>query len=89
MDKNNQIQNNGNGPKMNMPRFNMNWIYIIAILALGLLYFSSGGPQNSSIAKTATYSDFKTMVNRGFASKIVVNKNQSKVSKRKTKDEDD
>ena len=35
MDKNNQIQNNGNGPKMNMPRFNMNWIYIIAILALG------------------------------------------------------
>ena len=79
MDKNNQIQNNGNGPKMNMPRFNMNWIYIIAILALGLLYFSSGGPQNSSIAKTATYSDFKTMVNRGFASKIVVNKNQSTI----------
>lgn len=38
MDKNNQIQNNGNGPKMNMPRFNMNWIYIIAILALGLLF---------------------------------------------------
>ena len=27
-----------NGPKMNMPRFNMNWIYIIAIAALGLLY---------------------------------------------------
>ena len=81
MDKNYQIQNNGNGngPKMKMPRFNMNWIYIIAILALGLLYFSSGGPQNSSIAKSATYSDFKIMVNRGFASKIVVNKNQSTI----------
>ena len=38
---NNQINKGGNGPKMNMPKFNMNWIYILAILALGLLYFSS------------------------------------------------
>ena len=45
---------NGNGPKMNRPKFNMNWIYAIAILALGLLYFSSGGPQNSSVSRTAT-----------------------------------
>ena len=45
MDKNQKTNNNsGNGPKMNMPRFNMNWIYAIAILALGLLWFSSGGP---------------------------------------------
>ena len=74
MDKK-QIPNN-NGPKMNMPRFNMNWIYAIAILALGLLYFSSGGPQNSSIATKATYSNFKAMVSKGYASKIVVNKTQ-------------
>ena len=62
---------------MNMPKFNMNWIYLIAILSLGLLYFSSGGPENSSIAKNATYSNFKTMVSKGYASKIVVNKTQS------------
>ena len=68
---------NNNGPKMNMPKFNMNWIYLIAILSLGLLYFSSGGPENSSIAKNATYSNFKTMVSKGYASKIVVNKTQS------------
>ena len=55
----------------------MNWIYGIAILALGLLYFSSGGPQNSSVASKATYSNFKTMVNKGYASKIVVNKAQN------------
>ena len=73
----NQMPNNNNGPKMNMPRFNMNWIYAIAILALGLLWFSSGGPQNSSIASKATYSNFKTMVEKGYASKIVVNKNQN------------
>ena len=76
---NNQKQNpnNNNGPKMNMPRFNMNWIYFVAILALGLLYFSSGGPTNSSVAKTATYSEFKTMVSQGYASKIIINKAQN------------
>ena len=57
MDKNNLPKQDNNGPKMNMPRFNMNWIYIIAIAALGLLYFSSGGPTNSSIAKNASYFD--------------------------------
>ena len=62
---------------MNMPRFNMNWIYFIAILSLGLLYFSSGGPENSSMSRNTTYSNFKTLVNKGYASKIVVNKPQS------------
>ena len=69
-------QNNANGPKMNMPKFNMNWIYAIAILALGLLYFSSGGPENSSVSRTASYSDFKAMIDHGYASKIVINKTQ-------------
>ena len=68
--------NDANGPKMNMPRFNMNWIYFISILALGLLYFTSGG-SSSSVAKTASYSDFKSMVEHGYAKKIVVNKPQS------------
>ena len=74
---NKNLNNSGNGPKMNMPRFNMSWIYLIAILALGLLYFSSGGATNSSVSKTATYSEFKSMVSRGYASKIIVNKSQS------------
>ncbi len=78
--ENNKVPNkNGNGPKMNMPRFNMNWIYLLSILALVLLYFSGGGPSNSSIAKNASYSNFKEMVSRGYASKIVVNKNQSTI----------
>ena len=80
MDNNQQQKNNmgngGNGPKMNMPKFNMNWIYFIAILTLGLLWFTSGGPENSSIAKSASYSEFKVMVERGYAKKIVVNKPQ-------------
>ena len=71
------MPNKGGGdPKMNMPRFNMNWIYAIAIVTLALLYLSSGGPTNSSVAKQSSYSDFKVMVTRGYASKIVVNKSQ-------------
>ena len=35
--------NKNNGPKMNMPRFNMNWIYILAISALLIFYFTDGG----------------------------------------------
>ena len=73
---NKKIPNNSGDPKMNMPRFNMNWIYAIAIVALALLYLSGGGPSNSSVAKQATYSEFKAMVNRGYASKIIVNKGQ-------------
>ena len=76
MDNQRQNRNNENGPKMNMPKFNMSWLYIIAIVALGLLYFSSGGEANSSISTNSTYSNFKTMVSKGYASKIVVNKGQ-------------
>ena len=73
----NNLNPKGDGPKMNMPKFDMSWIYIVAIVALGLLYFTSGGPSNSSIAQKATYSDFKVMVAKGYASKIVINKTQS------------
>jgi len=71
----NKQQNNKN-PQMNMPRFNMNWIYGIVILLLAFLYITSG--RDSSSVKTETsYSDFKVMVMKGYADKIVVNKYQS------------
>ena len=61
---------------MNMPRFNMNWIYGLVILALGLLYFTSGQEQ-SSIKTETSYSDFKVMVMKGYADKIEVNKHSN------------
>ena len=63
-----------NEPKMNMPKFNMNWIYMMAIIALGVLYFTNGN-ENSSVQTTTSYSNFKTWVMKGYAQKIVVNKN--------------
>ena len=62
------------GPQMNMPRFNMNWIYGLVLIALVALYFTSGGNENSSVKTKTSYSDFKVMVQKGYANEIVVNK---------------
>ena len=64
---------------MNMPRFNMNWIYFVAIMALVVLYMTSGGESVAQVRTETTYSDFKTYVTKGYAEKIVMNKTQSKL----------
>jgi len=64
---------------MNMPKFNMNWIYFIAILTLILLYMTNSGEGVTSpqVHTESTYSDFKAFVERGYADEIVVNKSQN------------
>lgn len=59
-----------------MPKFNMSWIYILALVLLVAVYFTGGG-SNSSATRETSYSQFKTMVQKGYASKIVVNKEQN------------
>ena len=73
MDNNN---NNPNDPRMKMPKFNMNWIYILALFTIGVLYFTSGNV-NSSVRTEASYDQFKKMVDKGYASRIVVNKDKN------------
>ena len=68
-----QQNKQNNKPQMNMPRFNMNWIYGLVIIALVMLYFTQGS-EKSSVRTETSYSDFKTMVMKGYAEKIVVNK---------------
>ena len=60
-----------------MPRFNMNWIYIIAIAALAFFYFSNdnnGLQAVHSAQKETSYDEFKARVDSGYASKIIINK---------------
>ncbi len=77
MDNQEQQQQQGqqqkNKPQMNMPKFNMNWIYGIVILTLFALYFTQGS-EKSSVKTETSYSDFKVMVQKGYADKIVVSK---------------
>ncbi|MBP3259687.1 MAG: ATP-dependent zinc metalloprotease FtsH [Prevotella sp.] len=67
------MEQQNNKPQMNMPKFNMNWIYGIAIVTLIALYLTQGSEQ-SSVRTETSYSDFKVMVMKGYADKIVVNK---------------
>ena len=58
-----------------MPKFNMNWIYILALLALTSVYFFGGDTTSgSSINKQTSYDQFKVYVQKGYAQKITVNK---------------
>ncbi|KDR53460.1 ATP-dependent zinc metalloprotease FtsH [Hoylesella loescheii] len=66
-----------NNKQPKMPRFNMNWIYGLIILSLGLLFFTGGGNMMAGSAKQeATYTKFKEYVNKGYANNVVVNSEQ-------------
>ena len=69
-------QNQNNQPKM--PKFNMNWVYLIAIAALAFFFFTNGSTeiQGEKEATTgqASYSEFKNFVKNGYAERIVANK---------------
>lgn len=66
-----------NDNRMNMPKFNMNWIYGFIILTLGILFITGGDTLSTSASREASYTDFKVFVYKGYASKIVVNKDES------------
>ncbi len=77
MNKNNQPMGDNNQPKM--PRFNMNWIYLLVIVTLGILFFTGGGNSiaegaGAGTKKEATYTKFKYYVEKNYAKKVVVNK---------------
>lgn len=61
-------ENTNNKPKLNMPRFNLNWLYLIIGLSFAILYFSDEG---GSVDKKITYTEFKDMLNKGYANKII------------------
>ncbi len=62
-----------------MPKFNMNWIYGLVIVGLLAVYFAGGDAVAGSASRPVSYTVFKEYVNKGYASKIVVNKDESKL----------
>ena len=68
-------KNNKNKGKM--PRFNLSWFYIIIAVVLGfLLWNSEGSVMSGGMSKQATYNEFKEYVEHGYASRIVIYKEQ-------------
>ena len=71
---NRHINQNDQQPKM--PKFNMNWLYIIVAVVLAIMLFSGGGGSivKGSSSQEANYSDFKAYVDKGYAQRVVINK---------------
>lgn len=75
--ENKNSNNKSNMPKM--PKFNMNWLYILAI-AFALIFFSTGGANsffagNQSVTKD--YTSFKNYVAKGYAERVVINNKEN------------
>lgn len=63
MDNNKKTNN-----KVNLPKFNLNWLYLVIMMMLVALYFTNQGGVSS---KNITYTEFKEYVSKGYANKIV------------------
>ena len=69
--KNSNNNNNSNKPnnKVNLPKFNLNWMYmIIALMLLGLWW---GSDSKGVGSKNVTYSEFQDYVRNGYVSKVL------------------
>ena len=52
-----------------MPRFNLSWLYICIAITLAYLFFT--GEESNGLNRQLTYTEFKEMVNKGYANKII------------------
>ena len=68
------MNNNTNKPKINVPKPNLSWLYIIIAMVIGFLYFIS---DEGSMSKEITYTEFKDMVRKGYADKIIAYDNNT------------
>ena len=63
-----------NKQKINVPRFNLTWLYVIIALIFAFLYFSG---DEGSATKEVNYTEFQEMVSKGYADKIVAYDNNT------------
>lgn len=56
------------------PKFSLNWIYLVAILALGYVLFVGQNSNSYGTNKEVSYTMFKQYVTQGFTKSIIVNK---------------
>ena len=65
-----------------MPRFNMNWLYTIILIALAVLFFTGGGDAlvgEPPAMQEASYTKFKIYVEKGYAKNVVVDNDKREV----------
>ncbi|GAB6960186.1 ATP-dependent zinc metalloprotease FtsH [Prevotella aurantiaca JCM 15754] len=70
-------QNPNDKPKM--PKFNMNWLYVM-VLIIVVLFFSTKGMDSifpAGEGATKDYTTFVNYINQGYATRVVINKKES------------
>ena len=79
MEQSNNL-NNPSGQPPKMPKFNMNWLYVIILFGLMVLFMTGGGDAlGGRAAKKATYTEFKEYVEKGYVLSVVANKTESTI----------
>ncbi len=72
-----------NEKKPNTPRFSMNWIYIIIIVMLAVLFFTNTGGDaaggEGGISRKENYFNFKQWVLKGAAKEVVINNDENEL----------
>ena len=63
-----------------MPRFNLNWVYVIVIAFLAYMLYQGNASDFGRFHKEVSYSTFQKYVEKGYASKIEVNKTEETVT---------
>lgn len=81
-EKKNANNHKKNNRKKKAPRFNLSWFYIVVAIALGWLFLQSGDGMSfgGGVSKTATYSEFRDYVSKGYASRVEVNSDRRQLS---------
>ena len=79
-DNKNQSQNKGQNQNKNKkrgPQVSLTWIYMVIAITLGYLLMNGDSSLLSGgSSRNATYSQFKSYVEQGYASRIIVNKKE-------------
>ena len=76
MDSNNQNTNpnNQNNNRMQKPRFNFTWLYILLIAGLAFMIFTR---HDSAASRSIDYTTFKEFVQKGYVADVTVNKDNN------------
>ena len=75
----NQNNNRKFGNNNRQPKFNLGWIYGLAIVGLLVAYIMGGNAIGGSAGKQATYTKFQSYLMNGYAESLVVNKDDGRL----------
>ncbi len=75
MENRNNPNNKPTNNKVNMPKFNLNWMYLIIALMLFALWW--GSDSKGSGSKSVAYSEFQDYVRKGYIKKILGNEDRT------------